>query len=617
MLSNTLTASGQSRLVARLKDVPGWVLCLAAVGFVGVFTGSIGGAGVYGYFGDPDDAARLIQVRELLASWHWFDPTTMKLGGDAGMLSHWSRLVDLPIATLIAMFRLFLSIENAERLVHVVWPLLLFGALVWALFKTTSHVAGEAAGRISILLAALAPLAWYQFAVGRIDHHNVMIAATVSATLLMWAYPERADLWRIGGALLGLALAVGYEALAPAVALGAFVAVWALLDRNVEKSAAAFTLGLAIAFTAAFFATIPPSRWMDIRCDAISLNMVVLIGCGAGGLLVALGPGRHWPMALRLASIIACGGVGVAVFGLLQPRCLAGPMGQLPPLLLEIWLNKVAENESIVAAFFARNFEQSLGLLLFYGLAIAFQVRRVREARAAAELFLLGALVTFAGLACWQYKYVSYASFLSVAPLAVGISQIRPARDISSATLKFGAIFFLNQLTLLWGSGEVNALAGAFKPRDPVAREEALACSKPDAIHDLDGLAPGLIAANIDVGSFIAANTAHRVLSAPYHRIANAIIANHLIFSARDSAAAAAILKQQNVDYVAICDGIDRPSLKDPKWKGTLKTDLIGGRAPGYLVAETLSKAHSIYHVWKVDRGALNLQLSKGAASAP
>jgi hypothetical protein len=51
-----------------------------------------------------------------------------------------------------------------------------------------------------------------------------MIAATVSAALLMWSFPRRADLWRIAGILTGLALAVGYEALAPAVALG-----WRLL----------------------------------------------------------------------------------------------------------------------------------------------------------------------------------------------------------------------------------------------------------------------------------------------------------------------------------------------------------------------------------------------------
>jgi hypothetical protein len=125
------------------------------------------------------------------------------------------------------------------------------------------------------------------------------------------------------------------------------------------------------------------------------------------------------------------------------------------------------------------------------------------------------------------------------------------------------------------------------------------------------------MAANIDIGAFIAANTHHRALAAPYHRIANAIIANHEIFSAHDDKSAAALLKQQNVDYVVICDGLDKSSLKNPEWKGTLKVGLVGGKAPGYLVAQTLSNPHSVFHVWKVDRTALNLQLSKAAASAP
>ena len=39
-------------------------------------------------FGDADDALRMVQVRELMASGHWFDTTLARIGGPAGMLSH-------------------------------------------------------------------------------------------------------------------------------------------------------------------------------------------------------------------------------------------------------------------------------------------------------------------------------------------------------------------------------------------------------------------------------------------------------------------------------------------------------------------------------------------------
>ena len=98
----------------------------------------------FGNLGDPDDATRLIQVREFMASGHWFDTTTMKIGGDAGMLSHWSRLIDLPLATLIATFSLVMPAESAERLTHIVWPVTLLGAVLSVVYRSAATVAGKA-----------------------------------------------------------------------------------------------------------------------------------------------------------------------------------------------------------------------------------------------------------------------------------------------------------------------------------------------------------------------------------------------------------------------------------------------------------------------------------------
>ena len=41
-----------------------------------------------GAFGDTDDAMRMVQVREFIASGRWFDTTIPRLGGTEGMLSH-------------------------------------------------------------------------------------------------------------------------------------------------------------------------------------------------------------------------------------------------------------------------------------------------------------------------------------------------------------------------------------------------------------------------------------------------------------------------------------------------------------------------------------------------
>ncbi|RUP00051.1 hypothetical protein [Hyphomicrobium sp.] len=598
-----------------IHDAPGWVWCGLALAYIGVKSSFTSGGGIYGNIGDSDDLTRLIQVRELIAYGHWFDTTTLKMGGDGGMLSHWSRLIDLPLVLLIKLFSIFMPVEDAERVTHIVWPLLVLSCLLAAIYRCVQAVAGKLAACIALALVVLAPCDWYQFSVGRIDHHNVMIAATVSAALLMWSGPQRTTQWVLAGALTGLAFAVGYEALAPAVALGVLAAVWSLVDKSMSKPAAAFALALAAVFDLSFLATISPARWMDIHCDAISLNMVVLITAGAAALAVTAGPGQNWPMAARIAIIALFSAAGVVAFGALEPKCLAGPMGQLPPALKPIWLDKVAEAQSIFSRLFDGQLKDPLALLATFLIALATQWAEVRKARRPADVFLLAALAVFVVLACWQMKYISYAGCLAVVPVAIAISRLGATGNISATTVRATAVVLVSQSFLVLISGQIDRAFGKPQVLSETQIMDAGACSAPEHIRDLADLPPGLFASHIDMGAYIAGLTHHRVLSAPYHRIPNAIIANDAIFSAPGPAAAAGVLKAQHVDYVVICPGLDETPLSSTV--GTFRTDLVNGHAPAYLVPVQLGNAHSIYRVWKVDRSALNLQLSKAAASGP
>ena len=59
--------------------------------------------------GDTDDNMRLMQVRAWLAGQGWFDLRNYRLNPPGGFDIHWSRLVDLPIAALILLFRPFVG----------------------------------------------------------------------------------------------------------------------------------------------------------------------------------------------------------------------------------------------------------------------------------------------------------------------------------------------------------------------------------------------------------------------------------------------------------------------------------------------------------------------------
>ncbi|MBA3578225.1 MAG: AcrB/AcrD/AcrF family protein, partial [Sphingomonas sp.] len=55
--------------------------------------------------GDTDDNMRMMQVRALLQGQDWFDLRQYRLNPPFGANMHWGRLVDLPIAGLILLFR--------------------------------------------------------------------------------------------------------------------------------------------------------------------------------------------------------------------------------------------------------------------------------------------------------------------------------------------------------------------------------------------------------------------------------------------------------------------------------------------------------------------------------
>src|SRR3546814_13097967 len=67
---------------------------------------------------------RLRQVRGLLDGQGWYDLRQYRLNPPGGFDIHWSRLVDLPIAGLILLFKPFVGTGEAERLACGIAPLL-------------------------------------------------------------------------------------------------------------------------------------------------------------------------------------------------------------------------------------------------------------------------------------------------------------------------------------------------------------------------------------------------------------------------------------------------------------------------------------------------------------
>ena len=73
---------------------------------------------------DTDDNLRLSQVRALLSGQDWYDLRQYRFNPPEGADIHWTRLVGLPIAGLLLLFRPLVGGLMAEKIAVTVAPML-------------------------------------------------------------------------------------------------------------------------------------------------------------------------------------------------------------------------------------------------------------------------------------------------------------------------------------------------------------------------------------------------------------------------------------------------------------------------------------------------------------
>ena len=532
--------------------------------------------------GDTDDAVRLISVRDLLSGAPWFDTTLPRIGAPEPLVSHWSRLIDLPIAGLIHFLTPLFGAEQEELATRIVWPALLFFFLLLVVSREACRQVGPWGGALAIFLAATSMTAFFQFRPGRIDHHNAQVLCAIAGLLmLLRAWEEPSVGWR-AGFLLGLGLAIGYEAIAlvgMALAITASAALWwPRHGTGVLRAAIAATLTMATAM----LLTIPPWRWLRIHCDSLALNLPVLAAGGTIGLWAGMVLGRTRFARFLIASMGVV--AGIVGFAALEPACLAGPYGQVTPVLRSFLLDQVYETRSIFWLV-ASQPTQWLGTLGFLVAGTTFELARWYQRRDTKSSLAVAYIVLAGALGCWQIRLIPYASWLCVLSIARFAGSLPAMASISARVVGMAAALLLSQATQ-------DALTLPFAASQPSSDPS---CYLSKDIRQLRALPSGLVSANLSLSAFIAALTPHRVVAAPYHRLEQSILANRDILegSLDEALKKARVL---GVDYIALCN---TPSPNHTP-RG-LSARLLGGE-PIPSLQEVRLDSTQVIRVWRLIR---------------
>jgi hypothetical protein len=470
---------------------------------------------------DPDDAMRLVEVRDLVQGQGWFDLVQHRFGPPGGIVSHWSRLVDAPLAGLILALSPLVGRSLAEGLAAVLWPILLLCLYGLVLYRGVRANFGPLAAVVALLVATQTMGVAVQFAPGRVDHHGVQLIVILGLALAIVRGSGRAGF--VAGVLAALSLAVGLEGL-PFVAMGAvfLAADWALRGRPALPAFAGFGLGLGLAAPLLFGGQTDPGRWVITACDALSPPWLYLAVGGLGLTLACAGLDcRLTRPAHRLAALAGLGAIFTGGFAAFFPTCLAGPFTGMSPLVREHWLLKVNEMTSL-ATFVARGQWEALAfhpVVLLATLAATWLALRDTNRRPWAVVACLlwpGALLClqeFRGL----YVVSGLVPFVAGGVLARVLTRA-DGPDISRWRRWGGIAVGAGLVSALWIP--VAVLGESVVPPAPSAADpqSATACLSADALAPLATLPPGTILAPIFMGPSILLHTPHRVVAAPYHR---------------------------------------------------------------------------------------------------
>jgi hypothetical protein len=545
-------------------------------------------------FADSDDAMRLAQLRDWLGGQGWFDLRQHRVAG--GYETHWSRLVDAGLAGTLWLFSLFAAPALAERLMFTAWPLLWLAPAIGGTAAIAWRIAGREAAMLALLMAVIGLPALHQFRPGRIDHHNVQIAmsllvlaATVWSDRVRWTAAA-------AGAGTGLVLGVGLEALPYLAVCAAAFAARYVFDPKGAQAARDYGLALAASSVAAFLTTVAPDHWTRILCDAFAINWLVCIVTGALGLALAARFAIE-RMPVRLAYALAVGAAVTALAVSIEPRCLGGPYTVIDPAAWPIWLAHVRENKPLLAVMVESPLT-GIAITAFPAAALAAALLLARDSGrrhdfgflVAAAAFALAALTTLMAV-----RSTSYPTWFGMPLVAAFALQMSAALRLERLLPRAAVGVLLTPAVLSLGAVTIANAAGLGRDNS-FHRAEAAVCFQNQSYAALAQLPAGLVATDVNYGPFVLALTPHSVLTAPYHRLAPAIVAAHRAFAAPPEHARA-MFAAFHADYVAVCGAQAPDGLGPAERDASLWSRLQAGVVPGWLEPLRLPGPFAVYRV--------------------
>lgn len=549
--------------------------------------------------GDTDDNMRIMQVRALLAGQDWYDMRQYRLDPPGGANIHWSRIVDLPLAGMMLLFRPLAGGPLAERIAVAVAPFLPMAIAMAAIAVTSRRLLSPKAFALALALLLCAHSARGMWAPLRIDHHGWQLAMLALAVAAL-ADPRKAR----GGLTLGLATAVsltiGLEMLVFLALAGAAVALMWVYDEKQGRRLVSYGASLAGGCALGYLLFASYDNRLAV-CDALSpVWLSGMVAAGAVAVLLPLLPLRSH--LARLAAGAALAGLIVVGFALAWPHCL-GRLEGVSPELQDLWLENVREARPIYSHNL-RTIVAVVSLPIAGLVGYAVMLWRLRsDAGALKPWAALGTIaLAAAAMLLWQSRAGAAAQLLAV-PGATALGWLLISAILGLRLMALRVIGVVGTFVLVSGLAAQN-LAQLVPEKQPkrtqLVNRANGTCPTLAALKPVAQQPQGYVLTFLDLNPRLIAVTHHDGVAGPYHRNQAAII--ELMKTWRGSAEnARRTVARRGIDYVLICPSLSESTIYSAEAPNGFYAQLAKGEVPAWLEPIPLP-ADSPYKMWRVRR---------------
>lgn len=536
-------------------------------------------------FRDPDDAMRLVQVRDFLAGQSWFDVSQHRVNPPVGGPMHWSRLVDMPVAAIIVALRPLVGTALGEIIACLAVPMATLAVIAFGLYRAMRDFIGVHRALLCVaLLMACFPIL-VQVTPLRIDHHAWQIAmATVLLLGLLHADPRKGGL--IMGGAMALWLHISSEGLPYAALAGAVLgALYAL--RPAQWPRILGYVGVLAAGSAALLLVTHGWRASLVSyCDSMSPVYIVPLALVFPLMAIGRQIAGDATILRRAAPVAIAGGAGAALFLATAGPCVAGPFETLDPLVYSFWYRGVLEGLPIWDQDW-----QTRGVMLvpsLFGMA-GFLLAARAEQDSDRRILWHCLLALAAGsilVALLVMRAMSVAHLFALPGLAWIIARLYPRiaalPHMASRVLLTSALCLLSPAGLsiagFLGGAAISGKSLSEKSTDPGLQS----CNDVAQMAALQAVPTATLFAPIDIGPAVLQRTGHSVIGTAHHRnVAGLGKVIHAFLASPDKARA--IVTSTSARYLLFCPALNEVQRYRRTEPDGLGARLLAHRPPDWL----------------------------------